>query len=100
SGHRQGNALQGHAVAAGPFGAERVLSRDDGLQHPAPERRARRQARFPRQSLASQVEANSAADQEPTVTEPHANASRAHVAHFNAVADTWEEDPGRTDIAR
>lgn len=34
------------------------------------------------------------------MTEPHANASRAHVAHFNAVADTWEEDPGRTDIAR
>ena len=34
------------------------------------------------------------------MTEPHANTSRVHVAHFDAVAETWEEDPGRTAIAR
>ncbi|MCO5105750.1 MAG: methyltransferase domain-containing protein [Burkholderiaceae bacterium] len=33
------------------------------------------------------------------MTEPHAT-NRAHVAHFDAVADTWEEDPRRTAIAR
>lgn len=33
------------------------------------------------------------------MTEPHA-ASRAGVAHFNAVAATWEEDPTRTALAR
>ena len=33
------------------------------------------------------------------MTEPHAT-SRASAAHFDAVASTWEEDPGRTALAR
>ncbi len=36
---------------------------------------------------------------ESEVTEPHA-ASHAGVAHFDAVAATWEEDPGRSAIGR
>lgn len=33
------------------------------------------------------------------MTEPHAT-SRASAAHFDTVASTWEEDPGRTALAR